>query len=361
MVTPAFEGGFEAGALALNAAGVGLLAFFPAGILRGGVAGGERGAEGDVVIRHQLEDLGGAVVAVLDGLRSGEDGAAHAFGGAGVDGDGDAGALGGLDGEFHFVERKGGARAGAGAPAVVAVELDPIGAVADLVADDAGQAVDAVGLFGALRDAPFEGESFGRVTAGGDDGAGGGEDSRAGDDALVDGLLEFDVGVGGALGAEIADGGEARHESGAQVIDGAGGAQGESLVRDLIVPGSFVVGVEQDVGVAFDEAGEQGGAGEVDDLGVGGVDGGGGSGGLDAVAADADGPGVVGGLAIEDAGGFEDGGVLGEGGEGEEECSEGTHRRIIGCGGGVGLMGWTGVRRYCCAWSSAVILMHHAT
>ena len=99
--------------------------------------------------------------------------------------------------------------------------------------------------------------------------------------------------------------------------------EGESLVSDLIVPRSFVVGVEEDVGVAFDEAGEQGGAGEVDDLGVGGVDGGGGSGGLDAVAADADGPGVVGGVAIEDAGGFEDGGVLGEGGEGEEECERG--------------------------------------
>ena len=230
MVTPAVERGLKACALALDAAGFGLLAFFPAGILRGGVAGGERGAEGDVVFGHELEDFGGAVVAVLDGFGAAEDGAAHAFGGAGVDGDGDAGAPGGLDGELHFVERKGGARAGAGAPAIVAVELDPIGAMADLVADDAGQAVDAVGLFGALRDAPFERESFGRVAAGGDDGAGGGEDPRAGDDALIDGLLEFDIGVGRAFGAEVADGGEARHERGAEMIDGAGGAQGESFV-----------------------------------------------------------------------------------------------------------------------------------
>ena len=256
---------------------------------------------------------------MLDGLRAAQDGAAHAFGGAGVDGDGNAGALGGLDGELHFVERKGGARAGTGAPAIVAVELDPIGAVADLVAHHAGQAVDAVGLFGALRHAPFERESFGRVAAGGHDGARRGEDPRTGDDALVDGLLEFDIGVGGALGAQIADRGEARHEGGAQVIHGARDAQGEAFVSHLIVPRSFVVGVEQDVGVAFDEAGEQRGAGEIDDLGVGGVDGRGGSGGLDAVAADADGPGFVGGLAIEDAGGFEDGDVLREGGEREEE------------------------------------------
>src|SRR5207342_3171430 len=95
----------ETDPLALDATGVWLLAFFPAGILRGGVAGGKGGAEGDVVIGHQFEDLGGAVVTVLDGFRSGEDGAAHAFWGAGVNRDGDAGAPGGFDGELHFVER----------------------------------------------------------------------------------------------------------------------------------------------------------------------------------------------------------------------------------------------------------------
>ena len=279
-----------------------------------------------------------------------------------MDGDGDAGALGGLDGELHFFEREGGAGTGAGAPAIVAVELDPIGAVTDLVAHDAGQAVDAVGLFGALRHAPLEGEALRGVAAGGDDGAGGGEHSRTGDDALIDGLLEFDIGVGGAFGAEIADGGEAGHQRGAQVIDGAGGAQGEAFVRDLIVPRRFVVGVEQDVGVAFDQAGEQGGAGEVDDLGVGGVDGGGGSGGLDAVAADADGPAFVGSLAIEDAGGLEDGGVLGEGGEGEEEEGEGTHWSILARRWRAAEIGKRSVcPRVCCAGASAVILMLHAT
>ena len=273
-----------------------------------------------------------------------EDRAPHAFGRAGVDRDGDAGALRRLHRELHFVERKGGTRAGAGAPAIVAVELDPIGAVADLVAHHARQAVDAVGLFGALRHAPFEREALGRVTAGGHDGARGGEHARTGNDALIDRLLEFDIGVAGALGAQIADGGEAGHQGGAQVIDGAGGAQRESFVRHLVVPRSLVVGMQQDVRVAFDQAGQQRGAGQVDDLGVGGVDGRGGSGGLDAVAADAHGPAFVRGLAIEDAGGFEDGGVLGAGGEGEEEEGEEAHRRIIGCGGGAGL--WCDAARW---------------
>ncbi len=164
------------------------------------------------MFRHQLEDLGRAAVAVLDGFGAGEDGAAHAFRRAGVDRDRHAGALGGLDRELHFVERKGGMRAGQRAPAVIAVELDPVGAVADLVAHYAGQAVDAVGLFRALRHAPFEREALGSVAAGGDDGARGGEHARAGNDALLDRLLQFDIGVARAFGAQVADGGEAGHQ-----------------------------------------------------------------------------------------------------------------------------------------------------
>ena len=94
------------------------------------------------------------------------------------------------------------------------------------------------------------------------------------------------------------------------MIDGARDAQRQAFVQHLIVPRSLVVGVEQDVRVAFDQAGQQRGAGQIDDLGVGGVDGRGGSGGLDAVAAHAHGPAFVHGLAVEDAGGLEDGDVL---------------------------------------------------
>ena len=76
-------------------------------------------------------------------------------------------------------------RAGMGAPAIVGVEFDPVGAVADLVADYAGQAVDAVGFFGALGDAPFLSETLGAVGAGRYDGASGGQNPGPGYDALI--------------------------------------------------------------------------------------------------------------------------------------------------------------------------------
>ena len=103
--------------------------------------------------------------------------------------------------------------------------------------------VDAIGFFGALRDAPFERETLGGVTAGGDDGARRGEHAGAGYDALFDGLLELHIGVAGALRAEVAHGGEAGHERGAQVVDGARGAQSEALMQYLVVPGGLVVGM----------------------------------------------------------------------------------------------------------------------
>src|ERR1035437_409255 len=129
------------------------------------------------------------------------------------------------------------------APTVVAVELDPIGAVADLIAHHADERARSIGFLGALRDAPFERESLGAVRAGGDDGARRGEHAGTGNDALVDGLLEFDSGVAGALGAEVAHGGAAGDPRGAQVVDGARGAQSEALMQDLVVPGGLVVGM----------------------------------------------------------------------------------------------------------------------
>ncbi len=209
---------------------------------------------------------------MLDGFGSGERGAAHPFGRACVDGYGHAGVPGGRDGQLHLLQREGGVRARKRAPAVVAVELDPIGAVADLVAHHAREAIDAVGFFGALRDAPFERESLGGVAAGGDDGARRGEHARTRNDALVHGLLELDIGVAGALGAQVAHGGEAGHERGAQVVDGARGAQSEALMRHLVVPDGLVVGMQEDVGMALDQARHQGGARQLDHLGAGGID-----------------------------------------------------------------------------------------
>ena len=163
MVTPAVERGPETLALAGDGWRLGLLALLPSGVLSDGVAGCHRGTEGDVVLDHQFENLGRSAVAVLDGFGAGQDGAPHALGRARVDGHRDACVAGGLDRQFHLLEREGGMRTGERAPAVVAVELDPVGAVADLVAHHADQAIDAVGLFAALRHAPLGREALGAV------------------------------------------------------------------------------------------------------------------------------------------------------------------------------------------------------
>ena len=48
------------------------------------------------------------------------------------------------------------------APTIVAVKLDPVGAVANLIAHDAGEAVDAVGFLG---DTALGGDDFDRAIA----------------------------------------------------------------------------------------------------------------------------------------------------------------------------------------------------
>src|SRR5207253_5761285 len=95
--------------------------------------------------------------------------------------------------------------------------LDPLRALADLAAYYAFHRFDAVRLFGALRHVPFRRVPFRSIAAGGDNGARRDEHPRTGDDSLIDRLLETDVGVAGALRAEIADRREAGHERVSQV------------------------------------------------------------------------------------------------------------------------------------------------
>ena len=81
--------------------------------------------------------------------------------------------------------------------------------------------------------------------------------------------------------------------------------------------------------MALDEARHQGGAGQVDDLGAGGIDAGGGPGGLDAITGHTNGPTFMHGLTVEDAGGLQQHGgrlrLKREWDQGEEETEgEGT-------------------------------------
>ena len=117
------------------------------------------------------------------------------------------------------------------------------------------------------RNAGFE--ALGPVGSARDDRLGRDEQARAGDDALIDRLLEADVGEARAFGAEVALGGEAGFEGAFGLDHGAGGAKGERLMQDLIVPEGFVVGMEEEMGMALDHARHQRRTGQVDGLGTG--------------------------------------------------------------------------------------------
>lgn len=127
----------------------------------------------------------------------------------------------------------------------------------------------------------------------------------------------MDVRVTQGLGAEVAVGGVAGQQRPAEVIHGADGALGGGLVARLVQGAGFSVGVQEDVGVGVDEAGQDVEAAEVD---VGGGDVGGEGGGALVEGGDEAGGGGYGEGDVREeffeGGGEEGGGVDGEGGGG---------------------------------------------
>ena len=115
-----------------------------------------------------------------------------------------------------------------------------------------------------------------------------------------------------------------------QMIDRAGGAQCETFVGHLIVPRGFVVGVEENVRVAFDQAWHEGGARKIDHLGAGCIDAGGWTGSFDTRSVDANGPAFVRFGAVEHSGRAENGLGRSEAGQHEERKGrESEHFAII--------------------------------
>ena len=176
---------------------------------------------------------------------------------------------------------------------IIGVEFDDVGAGRDLVADGADGFVDTRNFLRALRDGNAGLEALGSVSAARDDRLGRNQQARTGDDALVDRLLETDVGEARAFGAEVALGGEAGIERALGLDDGAGGAQRERLVQHLIVPQGLIVGMQEQVRMALDHAGHEGRARKVDRSSAG-RRGEVRTGGGDVVAVDEDRPAFVG-------------------------------------------------------------------
>ncbi len=197
----------------LESGRLGVGAWAIAAVFRRGLEGGQGRAEHDAPLGHQLEDLVVAAIAVLDGRDARQRRAAHPLLRRRMGRDPDADRARRLDDPLQFLqrERRPDRRA---AHRGVGVDLDPVGPSADLVADDPDQGIDPVGLLGALGDVPLGGEPLGRVAAGGHDRPGDDQHPRAGDDPLVHGLLQPDVGIAGPFGPQVAD----RREAGSKVL-----------------------------------------------------------------------------------------------------------------------------------------------
>ena len=210
---------------------------------------------------HQPEDLRGAAIAMLDRVDSGEDGIAHAVGRLGVSGDEAAGGVGGLGRGAHLLHREGRPAVLAGAPAIVGIEFDDVGAAADLPPGRRDEA-RPVGL---LRPEQGRGRIMGarpiapvRPKPG--------SPPACADRARcpVDRVAKAGIGIAGALGAEVADRGEAGHQGRPGLRHRPGGAQGGRFAQHLVVPARLVIGVKEQVRMALDHARHQGHAGQVD-------------------------------------------------------------------------------------------------
>ena len=138
-------------------------------------------------------------------------------------------------------------------PAIVGVQLDDVGAGRDLAANRTHD-VFAARFLGALRHFDARLESFRSVRAGRHDRARGDEHPRAGDDSLVDCLLQADIGITSAFRAEIAHRRESCHQRRMRCVYRAHGAQRDGFVQHLIVPTRLVIRMQEQMTVTLDQA-----------------------------------------------------------------------------------------------------------
>ena len=228
---------------------------------------GEGGHGGDVLFAHQAHGLVAELGGVVDGGNAGLRGVERARLAHGVDADRRAQAVGLFDrgGQLRLgvlVGRVQDAVDHAVGPGLV--NLDEVGAFLVLPADDLDELVGGVGVVGVgehvLRGVEVDGVL---VAAQNVDGVAADAQARAGNEALVDGVADGGVGRACALGAHVALGGEAGHEIGLGGLSGEEGAPGNRLLDGLQI---LSAGMQKEMHVSVDEAGEQRGVAEVDDL-----------------------------------------------------------------------------------------------
>ena len=215
-----------------------LARYIAAKIGRGAFAGRQGREIGDAPLGHQLERGFAAAIAVLDGVRPRQDRAAHALVAGGMDGHGATARMGHLDHGLQLFQGESRPRGAVGPDAIVGVDLDPVGPRGGLLAHGPHRLVDPADLFRALGDFSLGMEVATRRTigAGGHDGAGGDEQAWAGNQPVGDGALQRHVRHPRALGAQVAQGGEAGIQRRPGLHRGADHPVVGSLLQHLIVP-----------------------------------------------------------------------------------------------------------------------------
>ena len=279
-------------------------------VLREVVEDGEGGDGGDLFFAHEAHGLVAELRGVVDGGDAGLRGVERAGLAHGVDADGDAEAMSFSNGGGELlrsvlvgrVEDAVNHLVGAGL-----VDLDEAGALLVLLADDFDELLGGVGVVGVGEDVLCGVEADGVfVSAENVDGVAADAQAWSGNEALVDGVANGTVGRARAFGSHIAFGGEAGEEIGFGGLLGEEGAPGDGFLDGLQI---FRAGMEEEMDVGVDEAGEQRCVAEVDDVcALRMIDGS--ADGADAVALDENLAGAEedAGVNLKQAGGVEDDG-----------------------------------------------------
>jgi hypothetical protein len=142
----------------------------------------------------------------------------------------------GIDDQFEFVERECRRGFGVRCPTVIRVDLYPVRAFTDLIANNTNQTVHSVGFLGALRNAPFGCVAFRGIAARGHDRARYGKHAWPRYDALRNRVAQADIGISRSFRSKIPNGGETGEQRVAQMICRSRHAQCQCLVGNLIVP-----------------------------------------------------------------------------------------------------------------------------
>ena len=241
---------------------------FGAGGLSSEIFGnGESGHSENLFLLHEAHGFVAELIGVIDRDDACLRGVKSARFAGSVDSDVFAGAssFGNGGGKFGFgVLKRSGEAAVANGVGAGLVNFDEVGAFLELLADDGDELVCRVSVGGVGEDALLGIESVGVFVASEDvDGIAADAQAWTGDEAGVDGVAHGGIGRAGTFGAHIALGSKTSEKI---IARGQGGDDG--TLRDGFLNGLQILGtgMEEEMDMRVDEAGEESDVTEIEDL-----------------------------------------------------------------------------------------------